>query len=114
MPTVRFPSVGTADCASYDTCMMGQMKASQRNELRSLLKDLRSRLVSPRRQRAVSQEELAEWVGVSRNWYAALERGVPINPSISLLTRLAIALNATPGERAELFQLAIPALRGVL
>jgi transcriptional regulator with XRE-family HTH domain len=85
-----------------------------REDLRSLLKELRRRLVSPRNGKTVSQEELAERVGVSRNWYSALERGVPITPSIQMLSRLASALNATPDERVTLFHLAIPALRGVL
>jgi len=92
---------------------MSTAEVQPREELRSLLKELRSRLVSPRRGRAVSQEELAEWVGISRNWYAALERGMPIRPSIGMLTRLAAALNATADERATLLQLAIPALRGL-
>jgi transcriptional regulator with XRE-family HTH domain len=85
-----------------------------RDELRSLLRALRGRLTSPRGAKAVSQEELAEWVGVSRNWYAALERGLHITPSISMLTRLATVLNTTPSERVALFRLAIPELRGVL
>ena len=85
-----------------------------REDLRSLLRELRGRLVSPRRGKAVSQEELAEWVGVSRNWYAALERGIPITPSIQMLSRLAAVLNATPDERVTLFHLAIPALREIL
>ncbi|MBV8163279.1 MAG: helix-turn-helix domain-containing protein [Candidatus Eremiobacteraeota bacterium] len=84
-----------------------------RDELRSLLRALRGRLTSPRGAKAVSQEELAEW-GVSRNWYAALERGLHITPSISMLTRLATVLNTTPSERVALFRLAIPELRGVL
>ncbi|MBV8163261.1 MAG: helix-turn-helix domain-containing protein [Candidatus Eremiobacteraeota bacterium] len=93
--------------------MMSAVEPQARGELRSLLRELRSRLVSPRLGRAVSQEELAEWIGVSRNWYAALERGCPISPSISMLSRLAETLNATPDQRAMLFQLAIPALRGL-
>ena len=88
--------------------------APPREDLRSLLRAMRSRCLSLRRNRAVSQEEVAEWVGVSRNWYAALERGEPVTPSISMLARLAVALNASPDERAELFKLTIPALREML
>lgn len=107
-------------------CMMSVDRFESGDEIRSLLKGMRRRLdpaapklgdherVSSRRGRAVSQEELAEAVGVSRNWYASIERGEPVSPSIAMLRRLATALNATPDERAELFQLAIPDLRGLL
>ena len=81
-----------------------------RDDLRVLLKELRARVVSPRRGKPVSQEELAEWVGVSRNWYAALERGVPVSPSIPMLSRLATALNANREERLTMLRLAIPEL----
>jgi transcriptional regulator with XRE-family HTH domain len=91
----------------------------------SLLKGLRRRLdpsvprvgeherLSTRRGRAVSQEELAEAIGVSRGWYASLERGT-MRPSIPLLRRLAAALGATPDERVKLPLAAIPELRGLL
>ena len=65
--------------------------------------------VESRRGKRISQEEIAEAVGVSRGWYQRLESGA-IRPSISLLDRLAAALNATPEERETLFRLAIPAL----
>jgi transcriptional regulator with XRE-family HTH domain len=70
--------------------------------------------VSSRRGRPISQEEIAEAAGVSRCWYAQLESGMPINPSVPLLDRLAGALNATPRERAMLFGLAIPELGSIL
>ncbi len=94
-----------------------------RDHLRTLLKGLRRRVdpatatlgeherLSCRRGRSVSQEELAEAVGVSRGWYAMLERGEPVQPSISMLGRLARALGATREERWALFQLAIPELQ---
>jgi DNA-binding XRE family transcriptional regulator len=66
-----------------------------------------------RRGRAVTQEELAEAIGVSRGWYARLESGRPVQPSIAMLHRIAEALEATPRERATLFRLAIPALQSV-
>jgi transcriptional regulator with XRE-family HTH domain len=93
-------------------------------ELSSLLRRLRRRLdreaakvgeqerLNTRRGRPVSQEELAEIVGVSRGWYASLERGT-MRPSIALLKRLAAALHATPNERIRLLQLAIPELQGL-
>jgi len=66
--------------------------------------------LSTRWGRRVSQEELAEAVGVSRGWYVSLESGAPIRPSVPLLTRVARALNTTPHECAMLFSLAIPEL----
>lgn len=103
------------------------MRQDERHDdIRLFLRSLRRRLapdtrvlgsherLSSRRGRAVSQEELAEAVGVSRGWYALLENGAPIRPSISMLDRLAVALQATPQERATLFRLAIPALQSAL
>jgi DNA-binding XRE family transcriptional regulator len=96
-----------------------------REEIRSLLKGLRCRInpatpilgaherLSSRQGKAVSQEELAEAVGVSRGWYAMLERGEPIQPSVALLNRVAEALGATRDERVTLFRLAIPELQAL-
>jgi transcriptional regulator with XRE-family HTH domain len=95
----------------------------QRDEIRSVLRGLRQRLnstttlgeydrIESRRGRPVSQAEIAEAVGVSLGWYQRLESG-DIRPSISLLNRIAVALNATPDERATLFRLAVPALADV-
>ena len=104
--------------------MMKALEAS-REDLRSTIRGLRSRLdpaigrlgeherLGCRRGRRVSQEEVAEAVGVSLGWYAMLERGEPIQPSISMLSRLASALNATREERWKIFQLAIPELQGL-
>ena len=94
----------------------------QPDQIPSLLKQLRGRLdpatamlgkherLNSRRGRAVSQEELAEAIGVSREWYACLESGSK-RPSVAVIDRLATALNASPEEHATLFQLAIPALQ---
>jgi len=91
-------------------------------DLRTFLKQLRKRVepgteklgaykrLSQKRGRSVSQEELAEAIGVSRGWYAMLESGASVQPSVPLLNRLADALDASPGERNTLFRLAIPAL----
>jgi DNA-binding XRE family transcriptional regulator len=106
--------------------MMTVKQRDRRDDMRSFLKALRLRLGShatmlgkherliTRKGRPVSQEEIAEAAGVSRCWYAQLESGAPINPSLSLLDRLAGALNATPHERAMLFKLAIPELGSIL
>jgi DNA-binding XRE family transcriptional regulator len=105
--------------------MMNEKQQDKREDIRSFLKTLRLRLdrdvnmlgkherLSTRRGRRISQEEIAEAAGVSRCWYAQLEAGAPINPSLSLLDRLAGALNATPRERAMLFKLAIPELGSI-
>jgi DNA-binding XRE family transcriptional regulator len=96
------------------------------NNISCLLRELRLRVdpharmlgaherPNTRRGRRVSQEELAEAIGVSRCWYGLLESGAPAQPSVSLLNRLASALNASDNERVTLFSLAIPGLRGVL
>jgi transcriptional regulator with XRE-family HTH domain len=100
--------------------MITMTQPGRRDDIRFFLKALRRRLpagtkmlgeherLGCRRGRAVSQEELAEAVGVSRGWYAMLENGVPIQASMSMLDRLATALQANPDERATLFRLAIP------
>src|ERR1700730_9195117 len=58
----------------------------------------------------VTQEELAEAIGVSREWYATLESAATTRTSTGLVERLADALMVTPQERARLFQLAVPEL----
>ena len=61
-----------------------------------------------RRGRRVSQEEMAEAVGVSRNWYRRLENGDAPRASAKLLDRIAKAFQLTLEERMFLFVLAIP------
>lgn len=63
-----------------------------------------------RRGRRVTQEEIAEAVGISRNWYRRLESGEAARASAKLLDRLARALQFTPEERTNLFVLGIPEL----
>ena len=60
--------------------------------------------------RRVSQEEIAEVVGVTRNWYCRLESGEAVRTSVQLVDRLARVLASTPEERTALFHLAIPEL----
>jgi transcriptional regulator with XRE-family HTH domain len=64
--------------------------------------------LSSRRGRRVTQEEIAEAVGISREWFAVLETTATNRISPGLLGRVADALMATPEERSQLFQLAIP------
>jgi transcriptional regulator with XRE-family HTH domain len=61
-----------------------------------------------RRGKAVTQEELAEIIGVSRVWYAMLESGAALNTSPGLLARLADALDLSAADRKTLFNLALP------
>jgi DNA-binding XRE family transcriptional regulator len=58
----------------------------------------------------VTQEEIAEAVGVTRTWYGKLETGDSARPSLTLLRRMAAALMLQPPERAQLFSLAIGGL----
>jgi transcriptional regulator with XRE-family HTH domain len=58
--------------------------------------------------RRVTQEEIAEAVGVSRNWYRMLESGTRIRASTKLLARLAQALGLSSDERMTLLALALP------
>jgi transcriptional regulator with XRE-family HTH domain len=61
--------------------------------------------------KAVTQEEVAEAVGISRQWYARLESERPVRVSSSVLARIADALMMSPAERTALFRLALPELR---
>ena len=63
-----------------------------------------------RRGRRVTQEEIAEAVGISRNWYRRLESGDAPRASTKLLDRIAKALQFTTEERTNLFVLGIPEL----
>src|SRR6202011_4830523 len=98
--------------------------AKPRSELALLLKLLRRRIDPDVRElgrhrrlpsrfgKRVTQEELAEAIGVSREWYAMLEAAGTTRTSTGLLDRLDDALAVTPEERARLFQLALPELGG--
>jgi transcriptional regulator with XRE-family HTH domain len=57
--------------------------------------------------RPVTQEEIAEALEVSRQWYAALETGSTIRPSVTLLDRIAAVFELGDDERMLLFGLAI-------
>jgi DNA-binding XRE family transcriptional regulator len=60
--------------------------------------------------RPLTQEEVAEALEVSRQWYAALERGLSIRPSAALLDRIATLFDLHGDDRRTLFRLAIPEL----
>jgi transcriptional regulator with XRE-family HTH domain len=61
----------------------------------------------------VTQEEFAEYLGISRGWYARFEAGAPAAFSLRLLTRLGDMLCLCEAERAELLRLALPELAPV-
>jgi transcriptional regulator with XRE-family HTH domain len=97
--------------------------ATPRSELALFLKSLRRRIdpgtralgayvrPSGRVGRHVTQEEVAEAIGVSREWYATLESARRARASTRLLDRLADVLGATGDERARLFRLALPEMK---
>jgi transcriptional regulator with XRE-family HTH domain len=93
-----------------------------RSELALFLSSLRRRIdpevrvlgpyvrLSRRLGKRVTQEEIAEAIGVCREWYAMLESAGEARTSTRLLDRLADVLMVTPEERTRLFQLALPEL----
>jgi transcriptional regulator with XRE-family HTH domain len=62
----------------------------------------------------VTQEELAEHLGISRGWYSRFEVGSPVEFSVPLLNRLGDILLLSSAERAELMGLAVPELAPVV
>ena len=60
--------------------------------------------------KGVTQEEIAEAIGVSRVWYAMLESGSALHTSPRLLARLADALALPEESREVLFRLGLPEL----
>lgn len=91
--------------------------------LGSLLRTMRSRIApmvtrlgpyerSPIRVgRPITQEELAEALGVSREWYSRLECGGTARASPRLLASIAETLMISWDERSELFAIAVPEAR---
>lgn len=58
----------------------------------------------------VTQEELAEHLGISRQWYAKFEGGTAVGFSTQLVGRLCDLLQLSGSERAEFVGLAMPEL----
>jgi transcriptional regulator with XRE-family HTH domain len=99
--------------------------AKSRSELAAFLASLRRRVnpdvrelgphprLASRVGKRVTQGELAEAIGASREWYTRLETAAAIRTSPALLNRLANALMVSPEERARLFHLAVPEVRCV-
>jgi DNA-binding XRE family transcriptional regulator len=64
--------------------------------------------------RPVSQDEIAEAVGITRAWYAKLENDTRVHASMKLLDKLANALELSTKERITLFILAIPEIKNTV
>jgi transcriptional regulator with XRE-family HTH domain len=62
----------------------------------------------------VTQEEVAEHLEISRGWYSRFEAGAAAGFSIALLGRLCDLLLLSATERADLMQLATPALAPII
>jgi transcriptional regulator with XRE-family HTH domain len=60
--------------------------------------------------RHVTQEELAEAIGVSRVWYTMLETGRPARASVALLERICNTLMLDERQRAAAFELGVPVI----
>jgi transcriptional regulator with XRE-family HTH domain len=102
----------------------GVHRSEDEAELRTLLKSARTRIhpeassLGPyvrrplRIGKTVSQEELAEAVGATRQWYCSVESGRAAHFSSAMLGRIADALSLDLAERASLFELTVPHLRG--
>lgn len=84
--------------------------AARRSELSLFLKDARRR--APREPhhdvvthgktrlgKPLSQEEISRAAGISREWYARLEGGHPVNISARLIERISTVLSLDDGER---------------
>jgi transcriptional regulator with XRE-family HTH domain len=81
------------------------------SETRSLGQNLR---FPSRVGKAVTQEEVAEAVGISRNWYQMLETRQGLRVSPTLLGRIANVLMLSASERVAIFELAIPELHATI
>jgi XRE family transcriptional regulator of biofilm formation len=62
---------------------------------------LKVRLRAWRRERGLTQEELAKEARVTKDYISQLETGLQDNPSLPVLRRLAKALGVSAGELLE-------------
>ncbi len=79
-------------------------------------KELGRKVLSYRKEKELSQEELARLVSVSRNYVSLIERGEAHGISMKVVSQLAIALGTSPGEltgeiAAETMVMIPPSLR---
>lgn len=59
----------------------------------------------------ITQAEVAEAVGITRQWYMMMETDRAVRVSASVLARIADVLMMDPAEREALFRLGVPELR---
>lgn len=123
MGGLRNAPVRTSDFLTSAPPLYVAQKESRAVQLSTFIKEHRlrvnpeSRRLGPwdrlpsRRGKPVTQEEVAESIGVSRVWYATLESQAGVRTSPALLDRLATALTLTTDERASLFNIALPELK---
>ena len=102
--------------------MAGRAEEGEDERLSGLLKRCRARIanecaslgpylrVPMRVGKTITQEEVAEATGISRQWYALLESDHLTRVSPTVLARIADALMMDSSERAALFRLAVPEL----
>ncbi len=69
--------------------------------------DLRGLLASCRERNEVSQEKVAEMVGVSGRHYGNFERGNVQRPSQLMLERVADVLHMSTAEKRSMYELAL-------
>lgn len=62
------------------------------------IKELGRQVQAKRKEKGMSQLELAELADVSRNYVSLIERGEAQNISLKVINQLAIALGASPSE----------------
>jgi transcriptional regulator with XRE-family HTH domain len=79
-------------------------------------KELGRQVLSRRKEKDLSQEKLADLVGISRNYVSLIERGEAHSISMKVINQLATALGTSPAEltgetTAESMVMIPPALR---
>ncbi len=73
-------------------------------------KELGRQVQAKRKEIEMSQTELAEFAGVSRNYISLIERGEAKNISMRVINQLAVALGTSPAElTGETSMITIPA-----
>lgn len=61
-------------------------------------KELGRQVQSKRKEKGLSQADLADLVGISRNYVSLIERGEAESISMKILNQLAVVLGASPSE----------------
>jgi HTH-type transcriptional regulator / antitoxin HipB len=72
-------------------CKYGYIMSTRTTRVRTA-SDLGAALVQARRERGLSQQELAEQAGVSRRWLSSVERGQNLRAEFTLVLQLLRAL----------------------